>query len=101
MKIFGNPVRFMLRAGRCLTPRFSIVRSADLGWKGVSTVVQLAVIFFTKTLRDIAEFVPGVTVEIEFDRFGNQRADTAFIITVKGRTLVIVEIFRANIFRNF
>ena len=84
-----------------MTSRFSIVRSADLGWKRVSTVVQLAVVFFTKTLGDIAEVVPGVTVEIEFDRFGNQRADTAFIITMKGRTLVIVQIFRANVFRNF
>ena len=84
-----------------MTSRFSIVRSADLGGKRVSAVVQLAVIFFTKTLGDIAEVVPGVTVEIEFDRFGNQRADTAFIITMKGRTLVIVQIFRANVFRNF
>ena len=91
----------MFRAGRCLTPRFSIVRSADLGWKRVSTVVQLAVIFFTKTLRDLAEVVPGVTVEIEFDRFGNQRPDTAFIITMERRALVIVEISRANILRNF
>ena len=84
-----------------MTSRFSIVRSADLGGKRVSAVVQLAVIFFTKTLGDIAEVVPGVTVEIEFDRFGNQRADTAFIITMEGRTLVIVQIFRANVFRNF
>ena len=84
-----------------MASRLSIVRSADLGWKGVSTVVQLTVIFFTKTLGDIAEVVPGVTVEIEFDRFGNQRADTSLIITMKGRTLVIVEIFRADVFRNF
>ena len=84
-----------------MTSRLSIVRSTDLGWKRVSAVVQFAVIFFTKTLGDIAEVVPGVTVEIEFDRFGNQRADTAFIITMEGRTLVIIEVFRANVFRNF